>query len=109
MSPEQREDQTGKTGFSTINEQQTAIREPSMYHVILMNDDFTTMEFVLETVEKVFRKSPESAAAIMLEVHNKGRGVAGTYVHDIARTKAERVMHLAFKENFPLKCILEEA
>jgi len=44
----------------------------------------------------------------MLEVHNKGRGVAGTYVHDIARTKAERVMHLAFKENFPLKCILEE-
>ena len=108
MSHEQRDDQTGKTGFSTINEQKTEIREPSMFHVILMNDDFTTMEFVLETVEKVFQKSPEAAASIMLEVHNKGRGVAGTYVHDIARTKAERVMHLAFKENFPLKCILEE-
>ena len=109
MSHEQKDGQPGKTGFSVANEQQDEIREPSMYHVILMNDDFTTMEFVLKTVEKVFRKSPEAAAEIMMEVHNKGRGIAGTYIHDIARTKAERVMHLAFKENFPLKCILKEA
>jgi len=109
MSHEQKDGQTGKTGFSTISEQQNEIREPSMFHVILMNDDFTTMEFVLTAVQKVFQKSPETAASIMMEVHNKGRGIAGTYVHDIARTKAERVMHLAFKENFPLKCILEEA
>ncbi len=108
MSHEQRDDQTGKTGFSIINEQQAEIREPSMFCVILMNDDFTTMEFVLKTVQKVFQKSPEEATSIMMEVHKKGRGIAGTYVHDIARTKAERVMHLAFKENFPLKCILEE-
>ncbi len=109
MSHEQKDGQIGKTGFSTISEQQVEIKEPSMYHVILMNDDFTTMEFVLKTVQKVFQKSPEAAASIMMEVHQKGRGIAGTYVHDIARTKAERVMHLAFKENFPLKCILEEA
>ena len=108
MSHEQRDGQSEKTGFSTINEQQSEIREPSMFHVILMNDDFTTMEFVLKTVQKVFQKSPEAAASIMMEVHQKGRGIAGTYVHDIARTKAERVMHLAFKENFPLKCILDK-
>ena len=108
MSHEHLDNQTGKTGFSTISEQHTDIREPSMYHVILLNDDFTTMEFVLKTVQLVFHKSSGDAATIMLAVHENGRGIAGTYVHDIARTKAARVMHLAFKENFPLKCILDE-
>ena len=108
MSQEHIDGQTGGTGFSAVSEQHTDIREPSMFHVILMNDDFTTMDFVLKTVKQVFRKSPAEAGEIMLEVHNKGRGIAGTYIHDVARTKAERVMHLAFKENFPLKCILEE-
>jgi len=106
MSSEQ---QAGRPDIKVIAQQETEIREPSLYHVVLLNDDFTTMEFVVEAVQRVFFRTPAEATRIMLEVHNKGRGVAGTYVHDIARTKAERVMQMAFKKNYPLKCILEKA
>ncbi len=88
--------------------QEASVEHPSMYHVVLLNDDYTTMEFVLKIIEKVFHRSRQEATDIMMEVHRKGRGIAGTYTRDIARTKAERVMHLAFRENFPLKCILEK-
>lgn len=96
-------------GVSTAEEQIESFKEPSLYHVILLNDDFTTMEFVVEVIQAVFHKNLDEATMIMLEVHRKGKGLAGTYLRDIARTKAERVMHMAFKENFPLKCILEKA
>lgn len=97
------------TGVSTITEQIESLKEPSLYHVILLNDDFTTMEFVVDVIQAVFHKNLDEATQIMLEVHRTGKGLAGTYLRDIARTKAERVMHMAFKENFPLKCILEKA
>ncbi len=90
-------------------EQDTEVNYPSMYHVVLLNDDYTTMEFVQKVIEKVFHRSSAEAMEIMMEVHRKGRGVAGTYPRDIARTKADRVLHLAFRESFPLKCILEKA
>ncbi len=94
---------------STVTENHSEVLEPSLYHVILLNDDFTSMEFVIQALQQVFHKPLPEATKIMLEVHKKGRGIAGTYIRDIARTKAERVMHLAFKENYPLKCILEKA
>jgi ATP-dependent Clp protease adaptor protein ClpS len=99
----------GDSGYSTVTEQQVRTEEPPLYHVVLLNDDFTTMDFVVKAVQQVFHHPLPEAMRIMLEVHKKGRGIAGTYTRDIARTKAERVMHLAFKENYPLKCILEKA
>ncbi|MCF7942702.1 MAG: ATP-dependent Clp protease adaptor ClpS [Spirochaetia bacterium] len=85
------------------------IQEPPLFHVVLLNDDYTTMEFVVSVIRDVFHQSPAEASRIMMEVHTKGKGIAGTYTRDIARTKAETVMHLAFEENYPLKCLVEKA
>lgn len=103
------EKRLGQPMHGTQTDEGTEAAFPHMYHVVLLNDDYTTMEFVQKVVEKVFHRTSREAMDIMMEVHKKGRGVAGTYTRDIARTKAERVMHLAFRENFPLKCILEKA
>ncbi len=102
------EKQTGYPAQGTETEQESLVTHPAMYHVVLLNDDYTTMEFVLKVIEKVFHRTTPEAMDIMMEVHRRGRGIAGTYTRDIARTKAERVMHMAFRENFPLKCILEK-
>jgi ATP-dependent Clp protease adaptor protein ClpS len=83
------------------------LREPDIYRVVLLNDDYTTMEFVVEILELVFHKLPGEAEAIMLSVHKKGRGVAGLYTEDIARTKAAQVHALAAQKQFPLVCLVE--
>jgi ATP-dependent Clp protease adapter protein ClpS len=80
-----------------------------VFRVILLNDDYTTMEFVVSVIQDVFHQNASQAARIMMEVHTRGRGVAGTFTRDIARTKADTVMQMAFEENYPLKCILEKA
>ncbi|MCE5265953.1 MAG: ATP-dependent Clp protease adapter ClpS [Deltaproteobacteria bacterium] len=85
------------------------IREPKMYRVILHNDDYTTMEFVVEILVKVFHKPVLDATRIMLDVHRKGKGICGVYTYDIAATRVARVHQLAKKREFPLKCSLEEA
>jgi ATP-dependent Clp protease adaptor protein ClpS len=82
--------------------------EPPMYRVLLLNDDYTTMEFVVEVLMFVFNKSPEDAVAIMLAVHRKGAGVCGVYPFEIAETKVEAVHSLAAEKGFPLKCVMEE-
>ena len=79
-----------------------------MYRVILLNDDYTTMEFVVEILEVVFFKSPAEATQIMLQVHKHGRGVAGIFSKQIAEAKIEQVHQLAQQESFPLKCDMEE-
>lgn len=84
------------------------VREPSMYRVLLHNDDYTTMEFVVEILMGVFNKSVESATDIMLSVHRKGFGVCGLYTYDVAETKVETVSRLARENGFPLKCTMEE-
>ena len=85
------------------------LKEPEDYRVILLNDDYTTMEFVVEVLMLVFNKKLAEANEIMLDVHKKGRAVVGQYPWDIAATKAEQV-HLTARENeFPLRCILEPA
>ncbi len=83
--------------------------EPPMYKVLLHNDDYTTMEFVVEILEKVFHKSPAEATRIMLLVHKNGTGVCGVFTAEIAETKVELVHHLARKNGFPLQCSMEEA
>ncbi len=79
-----------------------------MYKVILHNDDYTTMEFVVEVLIDVFGKSLEKATQIMLNVHNKGKGICGTYPRQIAETKVETVHSLASSRNFPLKSTMEK-
>lgn len=85
------------------------IREPKLYRVILHNDDYTTMDFVIEILVAVFHKQAAEATRIMLDVHKKGRGICGVYHYDIAATKAAQVHALARQRGFPLKCSLEEA
>jgi ATP-dependent Clp protease adaptor protein ClpS len=83
------------------------IQEPEEYRVILLNDDYTTMDFVVEVLMVIFHKSAGDANKIMLDVHKKGKGMVGQYPWDIAATKAEQV-HTAARENeFPLRCIVE--
>jgi ATP-dependent Clp protease adaptor protein ClpS len=84
------------------------IREPKFYRVILCNDDYTTMDFVIEILIVVFHKPAAEATRIMLDVHKKGKGLCGIYTYDIATTKIDRVHQMARKREFPLKCSLEE-
>src|SRR5919106_2534230 len=84
-------------------------QEPKLYNVILLNDDYTTMEFVLQILETLFQKSPAEAYRIMMHVHRNGRGLAGVYTWEVAETKAEQVASLASDAGFPLRASLEEA
>lgn len=99
--PEFREDVEGSV--------EEDLEEPSMYRVLLHNDDYTTMEFVVEVLQRVFHKSPTEAMRIMLLVHKSGVGVCGVFPAEIAETKVEVVHHLAKKHGFPLQCSMEEA
>jgi len=85
------------------------IREPKMYRVVLHNDDYSTMDFVIEVLISIFHKPAADATRIMLDVHKKGLGICGVYTYDIAATRVARVHQLAKKREFPLKCSLEEA
>jgi ATP-dependent Clp protease adaptor protein ClpS len=85
------------------------LREPGEFRVILLNDNYTTMDFVVEILVVIFRKNLEDANKIMLDVHNKGRGTVGMYPWDIAVTKAEQVHNTARENEFPLRCIVEPA
>jgi ATP-dependent Clp protease adaptor protein ClpS len=84
-------------------------KEPEEYRVILLNDHFTTMEFVVEILMVIFHKNLEDANRIMLDVHKKGKGIVGVYTWDIAVTKSEEVHQAARANEFPLRCIVEPA
>lgn len=85
----------------------TKPREPGMYKVILLNDHYTTMDFVVEVIRGIFHKSAGEATNIMMDVHRKGRGIVGTYPLDIASTKVMQVEEKARENNFPLECVIE--
>jgi ATP-dependent Clp protease adaptor protein ClpS len=84
-------------------------QEPTLYNVILLNDDYTTMEFVMEVLETLFQKSPAEAYRIMMQVHRNGRGLAGVYTYEVAETKAATVASLATEAGYPLRATIEEA
>ena len=92
-----------------LNRDEEKLEEPGDYMVILLNDNFTTREFVVQVLQLVFHKNPEEARTIMLKVHHNGRGVVGVYTWDIANTKVNQVHAIAKEYEYPLKCILEEA
>lgn len=84
------------------------VREPPMYRVLLHNDDYTTMDFVVEIIMLVFNKSPEEAVNIMLNIHRKGIGLCGVYTYEVSETKVETVHAIAREHGFPLKCTMEK-
>ena len=99
-----------KTDIATNEETRTRkrVQEPPLYRVLLHNDDYTTMEFVIEILMVVFKRSMEDATRIMLNVHRNGIGICGVYPYEIAETKVESVEVLARSSDFPLKCSMEK-
>ncbi len=87
----------------------TKSQDPTLYRVVLLNDDYTTMEFVIHVLETVFQKSPAEAYQIMMHVHVNGRGIAGVYPWEVAETKVETVTSMARHAEFPLRAQIEEA
>jgi ATP-dependent Clp protease adaptor protein ClpS len=83
-------------------------QEPTLYKVVLLNDDYTTMDFVIQILEAVFQRSPAEAYKIMMHVHLNGRGIAGVYPWEIAETKADTVTAMAREAGYPLRAAVEE-
>jgi len=102
----------GKTG--TEGQERTAVVErvqaakPPLYRVLLLNDDYTTMDFVVHVLESIFQKSAVEATQIMFHVHRNGFGLAGVYTRDIAETKVDAVHTLAREHSYPLRCAMEK-
>ena len=84
------------------------LKRPPLYKVLLHNDDYTTMEFVVHVLQAIFNHEEAQATQIMLHVHRKGIGVAGVYTHEVAETKVEQVHELAREHEYPLRCSVEE-
>jgi ATP-dependent Clp protease adaptor protein ClpS len=83
-------------------------KKPSMYNVLLLNDDYTPMEFVISVLESIFNKKQEDATQIMLHVHKNGMGICGTFTYEVAETKCKIVMDMAKKNEHPLQCTMEK-
>ena len=96
------------SGTGLVLESKPKTKKPSMYKVLMLNDDYTPMEFVVMVLERYFGKSNDEAIQIMLHVHQKGVGVCGGYTYEIAETKVTQVMDLAQEHQHPLQCTLEK-
>ncbi len=99
---------TGTPDFQEHSDSSTDEHEPRRFRVLLHNDHYTTMEFVVEILESVFNKNAPEATRIMLNVHKQGIGVCGVFTAEVAETKIAVVHHLARSHNFPLRCSMEE-
>ncbi len=97
------------SGTETLTKEKTRLKHPKQYKVILLNDDYTTMDFVVAILETVFKRSPVEAMKIMLQVHKAGKGVAGIYSKEIAEAKIALVHDRAQAEGYPLRCVMEQA
>jgi len=106
--PEWDDDNDNDSGSGVITEKKTQLKKPSMFKVLLHNDDYTTMEFVVLVLKMVFLKSDLEANKIMMAVHQAGIGVAGVYTFEVAEAKANKVIELARENSYPLLCTVEE-
>ena len=95
-------------GTSVITRTKTVVKKPNMYRVLLLNDDYTTQEFVILVLQKYFSKALDEAVQIMLHVHQHGVGECGVYTFEVAETKVTQVMDFARKHQHPLQCIMEK-
>jgi ATP-dependent Clp protease adaptor protein ClpS len=98
----------GKAGVGLLTRTRAVTKKPGQYRVLLLNDDFTPMEFVVHVLETFFGKNRQEATEIMLHVHRKGVGVCGTYTYEVAETKVSLVMDYARKNEHPLQCTMEK-
>nr|WP_050801361.1 ATP-dependent Clp protease adapter ClpS [Gluconobacter morbifer] len=94
--------------ISVVARPRPRTRKPSMYKVLMLNDDYTPMEFVVHVLERFFSKSRDEATAIMLQVHQKGVGVCGVFTYEVAESKVTQVMDLARQNQHPLQCTIEK-
>ncbi len=95
-------------GGAVVVERQTQkVKPPQMYQVVMLNDDYTPMEFVVVVIQEFFSKDMETATQIMLKIHLEGRGVCGVYSKDVAATKVDQVLEAAHKAGHPLQCVSE--
>ncbi len=99
---------TGTRGDSLLEVEKAKVKPPSLYKVLLLNDDFTPMDFVVSILQKFFSMSREQAAQIMLKVHKDGMGVCGVFPKDVAATKVEQVLSFSRQNQHPLQCVMEE-
>jgi ATP-dependent Clp protease adaptor protein ClpS len=99
----------GRTGTALITKPKPRTKRPNLYRVLLLNDDYTPMEFVVDVLEKFFRMDRTTATRVMLEVHTQGKGICGVFTYEIAETKVALVTSYARDHHHPLMCTLEEA
>ncbi|MGI9402258.1 MAG: ATP-dependent Clp protease adapter ClpS [Rhizobiaceae bacterium] len=102
------DDNDGSSGTGVATQVKPKTKKPSLYRVLLLNDDFTPMEFVVHVLERFFSKSGEQATRIMLHVHNHGVGECGVFTFEVAETKVTQVMDFARKHQHPLQCVMEK-
>jgi ATP-dependent Clp protease adaptor protein ClpS len=98
----------GGPGTAVITKTKTQTKKPNLYRVLLLNDDYTPMEFVVHVLERFFNKDREAATRIMLHVHHHGIGECGIYTYEVAETKVTQVMDFARKHQHPLQCVMEK-
>lgn len=97
-----------KPGDAVLEKRQPKTKTPKMYRVLLLNDDYSTMEFVVGVLEGIFQKSPAEAFRLMMQVHTQGQATCGTYTFEVAETKVDTVRDMAQREGFPLQARIEE-
>ncbi len=107
-SSDWQDDEISGTDQELLLEDKQELKKPRLYKVILHNDDYTTMEFVVFVLQSIFKKSQPEAQLIMLSVHQKGAGIAGVYPYEVAEAKVEQVTRLARSKEYPLLCTVEE-
>lgn len=105
---DQDNDNIGGNDTGVVTRTKPKTKKPSMYKVLMLNDDFTPMEFVVHVLERFFSKGREEATRIMLHVHRRGVGICGVYPYEIAETKVTQVMDFARQHQHPLRCTLEK-
>jgi ATP-dependent Clp protease adaptor protein ClpS len=103
-----RRGESGQPGNAVITKTRPQTKRPNMYRVLLLNDDYTPMEFVVHVLERFFNKDRESATRIMLHVHQNGIGECGIFTYEVAETKVTQVMDFARKHQHPLQCVMEK-
>ncbi len=107
MSEDNDKEQGPGIGVGVVAKTAPKTKRPSLYKVLLLNDDYTPQEFVVWLLQVVFKKAPEEAVTIMLHVHQNGVGVCGVYTYEVAETKVAQVMELARRNQHPLQCTME--
>ena len=102
-------EETPRTTGDVLEKTRTSLKEPEQFKVLLLNDDYTPMDFVVQVLENIFNNQPSEAYRIMMQVHTQGSGLAGVYSHEVAETKVADVVELAQDSGYPLQATMEKA